>query len=256
LLSFCQEQTTNSFQRFQPPKSPAVGESVSKRVYNIGMSKKQIPLEWKLIKYKLGDLHEWEKNPVSINEREAKELAKSLKKFNQDLPYVAAAPPNGKAGLPLLDGHQRKMVDVQLNGKPLNSLVPVLVPNRALSEKEKQEWVIRHRKNTGEFDFDKLANYFDVPDLLEWGFREYELQIGGFDVGEKQDPNKEWEGMPKFENKDMRAAKQILVSFASMKDYADFQKLIGQKLTDIQKYVWYPKAEILHQSLVIEDDES
>jgi hypothetical protein len=130
---------------------------------------------------KLGDLEEWDKNPVQISERDAKALAKSLSKFDHVLPYVAAAPKNGGV-LPLLDGHQRKMVELQLNKVSPDTLVDVRVPSRKLTEKERQEIAIRLRKNTGEFDFDKLANFFEVHDLLDWGFSEKDLEIGGLQV--------------------------------------------------------------------------
>jgi len=32
-------------------------------------------------------------------------------------------------------------------------------------------------KNTGQWDWDSLANYFDAGELLEWGFTEDELQF-------------------------------------------------------------------------------
>lgn len=138
-------------------------------------------ITWTTKSVKLGDLKEWDKNPVQISKRDAAELAKSLAKFDHVLPYVAAAPLNGH-GLPLLDGHQRKMVELQLNKVSPSALVDVRIPSRKLSDKERQELVVRLRKNTGEFDFDKLANFFEVNDLLEWGFTEKELQLGGFEL--------------------------------------------------------------------------
>jgi hypothetical protein len=141
-------------------------------------------LTWTTKRVKLSDLLEWDRNPVQISERDAKELAKSLSKFDHVLPYVAAAPPNGKKGLPLLDGHQRKMVEIQLNKVPASTLVDVRIPSRPLTPKEREEIVIRLRKNTGQFDFDKLANFFEVDDLLEWGFTEKELTGAGFEFGD------------------------------------------------------------------------
>lgn len=142
------------------------------------MTKSYYP--FKLIRYKLGALHDFSQNPVQLSERAAKKLAEQLKR-GQDLPYIAAAPPNGKAGLPLLDGHQRKAVELNINHKSPDTLVPVLVPARKMTEREKKQWIVEHRKNTGDWNFDILANNFDVPDLLEWGFTEKELQLGGFE---------------------------------------------------------------------------
>lgn len=142
-------------------------------------------LEWKTVKVKLSDLEEYEHNPVQISEREAKELAKSLKKYGNVIPYVAAAPSNGSKRIPLLDGRQRKMVSLQINQTNPKQVVSVQVPSRKLTLKEKQGLIIRLRKNTGQFDFDILANHFDVPDLLEWGFTEKELELGGFELEDK-----------------------------------------------------------------------
>lgn len=143
-------------------------------------------LTWTTIKYPIGKLIEWEKNPVMISERAAKRLAAQLKK-GQDLPYVAAAPLNGKDGLPLLDGHQRRTAELTINQVDPKTLVPVLVPNRKLSEKEKEEWVIGHRKNTGAFDPDALLNWFEADDLMDWGFDQKELEKIGFEFGESVD---------------------------------------------------------------------
>jgi DNA modification methylase len=48
-------------------------------------------------------------------------------------------------------------------------------------EKEK-ELNIRLNKNTGQWDWDALANHFDVGELTEWGFSEDELQFTEPDV--------------------------------------------------------------------------
>lgn len=55
-------------------------------------------------------------------------------------------------------------------------------------EKEK-EANIRLNKNTGEFDFEILANEFDLDDLFDYGFDEKELLSIGPDTEEK--PEKE-----------------------------------------------------------------
>jgi hypothetical protein len=144
-------------------------------------------LTWMTRRVKLKDLVEWDKNPVQLSKRDAQELSKSLEKFEHVIPYVAAAPPNGQKGLPLLDGHQRKMVELQINKISPDTLVDVRIPSRKLTERERQELVVRLRKNVGSFDFDKLANFFEVDDLLEWGFDKRELELAGFDIIERKD---------------------------------------------------------------------
>jgi len=148
------------------------------------MAKKD-KIKWTTKRVKLKDLIEWEKNPVKISKSDARELSKSINKFDHVIPYVAAAPANGAKRLPLLDGHQRLMVELQINKVSPGTLVDVRIPSRKLTEKEREEVVIRLRKNTGEWDFDKLADNFEIPDLLDWGFSEKELLGAGLDMGDE-----------------------------------------------------------------------
>jgi len=53
----------------------------------------------------------------------------------------------------------------------------VRVPERELTEREAEELAIRLNKNTGDWDFDALANNFELDDLLNWGFDKKELDI-------------------------------------------------------------------------------
>ena len=52
------------------------------------------------------------------------------------------------------------------------------MPDRQLTDKEVQELNIRLNKNiSGEWDFDILANKFEMPELIKWGFEPFELGI-------------------------------------------------------------------------------
>ena len=44
-----------------------------------------------------------------------------------------------------------------------------------LTPEKERELNIRLNRNTGEWDYDSLANHFDVGELCEWGFDEAEL---------------------------------------------------------------------------------
>jgi len=137
-------------------------------------------LTWTNGKARLGNLVDYDKNPVQLTKHAAQELAKSLKKFGHIIPYTAAAPKNGR-NVPILDGHQRKKVEMELLGVKPETMVEIRYPSRKLTDKERQEIIVRLRKNVGEWDFDILANNFDTDDLLDWGFTEKELQLEGFE---------------------------------------------------------------------------
>jgi DNA modification methylase len=51
------------------------------------------------------------------------------------------------------------------------------VPDQSLDQKDIDELNIRLNRNLGEWDFDILANQWDVDNLIEWGFTEEELSF-------------------------------------------------------------------------------
>ena len=130
-------------------------------------------INWTLRNFNLADLTDYYKNPRSLSEKEFKQLKTSLDKFGMiDKPIV-----NLDADNTIIGGHQRKHVLEASGVKECECWVP----DRELSEKEVEELNIRLNKNTGSWDFDTLANEFELPDLLEWGFSESNLISYSFD---------------------------------------------------------------------------
>jgi hypothetical protein len=118
-------------------------------------------------------------------------------------------------------------------------------------EKTREEANIRANKAGGSWDMDVLANQFEIPDLIEWGFAPYELGI----VDEAINPGDEWQGMPEFEQGEADGFHTIKVHFANVVDMEEFAKLICQTITEKTKSLWYPpreKSELL--SFVVEDE--
>lgn len=129
------------------------------------MSKNKIT--WHTEKRKLNHLKGYEFNPRSLSEAEYADLKKSLEKF--DLAEIPAINTNNI----IVAGHQRIKILSELYG--VEHSIEVRVPNRKLTDKEYQEYNIRSNKNTGSWDFDILANNFEYDDLINWGFKEKEL---------------------------------------------------------------------------------
>jgi len=60
--------------------------------------------------------------------------------------------------------------------------VDVRVSSRPLTEKEREKLTVYlHKGATGDFDFDILANEFELDDLLEWGFEPFEFGLSDED---------------------------------------------------------------------------
>jgi ParB-like chromosome segregation protein Spo0J len=124
-------------------------------------------INWTLKTFKVKDLKEWDKNPRKLTRTQAAHLEESIRKFGLiDKPVVT------QEGM-IIGGHARKKILERLDIKE----VSCYVPDKVLDEREICELNIRLNKNSGDFDFDKLANEFDAIDLVHWGFDIEELGI-------------------------------------------------------------------------------
>lgn len=120
--------------------------------------------------FNIDELTDYYKNPRSLSDKEFKQLKTSLDKFGMiDKPIV-----NADSANTIIGGHQRKHV-LEASGV---TEIECWIPDRELSDKEVEELNIRLNKNTGSWDFDVLANEFELDDLLDWGFDKGELDLG------------------------------------------------------------------------------
>ena len=162
-------------------------------------------IEWTTEKRKLSALLPWEKNPRALTNKQAEDITDSLRKFGIADPVIVNTDDM------IIGGHQRSRMLKMMLEFGENAVVDVRVPSRTLSEEEVAELNVRLNKNTGEWDFDVLANEFDLSDLISWGFEEWEFGIDTKDAPEDFDEvdesleteyccpkcGYEWSGKPK-----------------------------------------------------------
>jgi len=126
-------------------------------------------ITWNLKTFNIYDLTDYSKNPRSLTKQQFEQLKKSLDKFGLiDKPIINADEKNTVIG-----GHQRLRV-LRAEGQ---KSVECWIPSRKLTDREVEELNIRLNKNTGDWDFDTLANNFEMGDLLDWGFTEIDLGL-------------------------------------------------------------------------------
>jgi len=124
-------------------------------------------LVWHNEKRKVNELIPFEKNPRKITPKQQEDLKKSLEKFN--LVEIPAIDTDNK----IIAGHQRLKI-LQILGRGEEE-IDVRLPNRKLTDEEFEEYNIRSNKNTGEWDYNLLADLDE--DLLKLvGFEEQELE--------------------------------------------------------------------------------
>lgn len=122
-------------------------------------------ITWSLQKVPVADIKSYEQNPRQIRAKDYEQLKKSIDSFGLiDKPIC-------NADLTCIGGHQRLQVLRESGVKK----VEVWVPQRLLDTGEVAELCIRLNRNGGEWDWDALANDFEIEELIDWGFDAGEL---------------------------------------------------------------------------------
>ena len=130
------------------------------------------------------ELIPYEVNPRQITDKQAKDLKASLAKFGIADPIII------NTDNMIIGGHQRMKILETLLGYEPDFQIDVRVPDRELSIDEVRELNVRLNKNVAEWDFDTLANNFELDDLLDWGFdkKELDLDLWAGDAPEDVEP--------------------------------------------------------------------
>lgn len=117
-------------------------------------------MNWKLETRRIDELMEHEKNPRTLTKKQAKELGKSIDKFGLiDKPIVTH---DGR----IIGGHQRLRVLKDMGYEN----VECWVCHDNINQQQIDELNIRLNKNIGDWNWDVLANEWDINLLCEWGF--------------------------------------------------------------------------------------
>ncbi len=128
-------------------------------------------ITWQLQPRKIKDLKKHPKNPRKLTREQYDHLKNSLDKFG----YIDKIVINVDGTI--IGGHQRYEILKRERNISQISNIECWVPDRLLEDKEVEELLVRLNRNHGEFDYELLANEFEVPELLDWGFHVDELQL-------------------------------------------------------------------------------
>ena len=126
-------------------------------------------MEHKIIHRDINSLIFAEYNPRQLTKEQHKNLKDSIQRFGLVDPILINKNKDRKNVI--IGGHQRVRIAKELKMED----VPVLELD--LTYDREKELNIRLNKNMGEWDFDILANMFDVEDLSDYGFTDKELKI-------------------------------------------------------------------------------
>ena len=181
-------------------------------------------MEHKIIQRDIDSLIFAEYNPRQLTKDQHQHLKDSIQRFGLVDPILVNKHKDRKDII--IGGHQRVRVakDLDIDKVPCIEL--------SLSYEKERELNVRLNKNTGEWNWDELANSFDIAELTDWGFNESQL-VGfsalDYSILDGEELDQEMEGMLDG------TRKAIQIEF-KIEDYEEAYKLIN-KLRDDGEYV-------------------
>ena len=181
-------------------------------------------MEHKIIHRDINSLIFAEYNPRQLTKDQYQNLKDSISRFGLVDPIIVNK--NKERKNIIIGGHQRIRVAKDMDIE----FVPVLEVD--LTYEKERELNIRLNKNTGEWNWDELANSFDIAELTDWGFNESQL-VGFSDLDysilDDEEVDNEMEGMLDG------TRKAIQIEF-TLEDYEQAYKLINELRKD-EEYV-------------------
>ncbi|MEM0167474.1 MAG: DNA modification methylase [Thermoplasmatales archaeon] len=171
-------------------------------------------LAWTTEKRKVGDLKDHPSNPRTLSKASHDELIKSFDEFD----YVELVAVN--TDNTILAGHQRVHIMMELGWQDIE--IEVRVPNRDLTKREAKKYLLRSNKNVGDWDWDLLANDFELDELLEVGFTEEEM-VGNFDEEDEETSDEDDD----FNPDDIDVKKKALTKIGDVYDLNSHRIICG-----------------------------
>ena len=112
-------------------------------------------------KIKINKIKENTSNPRFIAKDKFKKLVKSLQEFPEMLKLRPIVVDNNNI---ILGGNMRYKAALELGMEDI-----WVIQADDLSEKQKQEFIIKDNSSFGDWDFEILANEWDIESLEDWG---------------------------------------------------------------------------------------
>jgi hypothetical protein len=187
--------------------------------------------------FKVGDIVPADYNPRKQKDKSKKGLTKTIKKFG----YLQDIVINIRDGRNRIVGGHKRLEAMGL--LVTEEIECTIVDLNDLNEKA-LNLALNNKHIEGENDPDKIEG---ILKELKLGFDDFgDLNFDDlFDeyFFDGDNPDKEWEGMPEFEQNDLKPAKSLIIHFETLENMNDFAKIIDQKLTEKTKSIWHPAAK-------------
>lgn len=182
------------------------------------------------------ELTPYDKNARTHSDAQIDQIVASIKEFGFTNPILLDR--NGRVAA----GHGRLAAAKKLG---MDS-VPC-IELAGLTERQIRAYILADNKLAQNAGWDEELLKLELTDLKLDGF---DVSLLGWSPVEldqiwapETDASAEWQGMPEFEQGNKMAWRSIIVHFNGPEDLEAFQKLVGQRMTEKTKFIWYPQAE-------------
>ena len=175
---------------------------------------------------------QWKDHPV----QQAEALAAALRDIGQTDALKAWHSEREGGKLATWDGHLRKGLDPDVPW-------PILITD--LNDAEADEALLIHDPigALARADVGMLDSLMQTVQTGEAALQELIAKLAADTGVTSFDPMAEWEGMPEFEQEDLSPYQSIHVNFKCREDVEQFASLVGQKLSEKTRSIWYPEAQ-------------
>ena len=203
---------------------------------------------------KINTIKENIKNPRFIKDKKFKELINSIEDLSamQELRPIIV-----NTDMVALGGNMRlkackeagiKEVWMEMFTEEMASKMNKIAQEKSKKTKTYLEYcneiIIKDNTSSGQWDWDMLANDWEIKELNYWGLNVYDFNSNFIEEVNKGDEDSEWVGMPEFEASDTQL--KLVVSFDNEQDRNEFIKIKELQISSKTKLTWsthYPYIE-------------
>lgn len=199
-----------------------------------------MPEKLKIQYRKLSELTPYERNARVHSDEQVEQIAKSIKEFGFANPILV-----DKGGT-IIAGHGRYAAAELLKMKQ----VPTVTLDN-LTDEQRRALTLADNKLALNAAWDYKLVKMEANELQSFNF---DIGIIGFTENEilaffgdqVDDPQKEWNGMPEFDQPDGTAFRSILVHFHDQEGVDAFAEVTKLPITPTSRYAWYPEKIVDH----------
>lgn len=188
----------------------------------------------------ISDLIPYARNARLHSDAQVADIAASIKEFGFNNPVLI----DHDGGI--IAGHGRVLAARKLG----MDKVPCIALAH-LSDTQKRAYIIADNRLALSATWDEEMLAVELEALAETdldldllGFESFELDRLLHSDEPALDTASEWQGMPEFRHEDKTAFRSLYVHLKDQEAVDEFARLVGQKITDATKYIWFPEIEI------------